>query len=433
MAHGNLKDDLKKYLPEAQQGSADFDSFLDAIGELLDGFHDSIDDFKYYYDYQLVSEKNLDLLSEELDLDFPRNLSLSRKRETVKDAIDLWRSNGTERALKRIFRLIGWDVDIDYCWTLNPAVVADVSYVYNGTINYSDTAGYTYNDSGDVSPVGLQSLIYGSATVYDNGTYADLYDEAANFYFKVPIQGEEYPADKHSDVTIVLKAPYIRINIKKEDYDIFTQDIVDPESGTVYSYTAGETFAITQEIINYFLEKVRPANVAIIEISTPFSLLDDIDLDFQLSDPTFTTTSLSVATLYDGTLSYGTGIDRYALGENFDGFEYGTTTMNYIASPTPTLVQRSYAIGTSGVQGYVPTWKEASIDLTVPSDAIVFLIKTMNDRTTIANGNATWVLVDGYNNVTNEIINISDAFAIAIYIYTPSAIGTIVMDTTLSH
>jgi Phage tail protein (Tail_P2_I) len=360
-------------------------------------------------------------------------MSLQRKRDTLKEAIEVYRSNGTERSLKRIFKIIGWAVTLEECWTLNPDVSGQVQFLYNGTITYEDPALGTYNNNPVISPVGLYGIIFGNEKIYSNGTYADLHDSSGTTYLKNTIYGEEYPPDGDSDLLLVSKAPYIRIIVDAEDYDLTTQDFVDPITGQIYSYSASEQFELQQETINFFLDRTRPANVGIIEISTPFALSDT--LPDTLSDSEVIT-YVDVGAKYDGTLSYGTGIDRYLMGENFHGHEYGNTNISYVASPAPQLVPRSYLIGASGNQTYIPTWKKAALDVTVPADASITIYYTKDDRVTLAtstNAQINWVTHSSWSNVTNQMFNIFDAFAILINITAPSATGTIDVDTTLSH
>lgn len=421
MAH--LEQKLKTLIPAAQQGNEALDQYLTAVGKLLDSFEGAIDNFKYYSDYQKVPETLLEDFGGQLDITFPRNLATSKKREIIKDAIEFYRSNGTEKALKRVFKLLGWRVTIEYCWTLNEEVATQVQYKYNGTIQYLDDSPYTYNNNSISSPVGLYSLIFGKEKIYSNGTYADLYDASGNTYNKNTIKGEYYKEDVQENLLVVIKAPYIKINVNEEDYQLFTQDYVDPVTGEVFSYSDTEEYEITQELIKYFIEQARPANVAILEIATPFSITDTIEET--PTDNSITLTASNVSALYDGTLTYGVDMDRYALGETYGGFQYGTSAMTYYPTPSQQTVTRSYAIGSSGLQQYIPTRKNVDVTLTVPADCTVVIQKTKTDRKNLALDQGLWTSSIAYTNVTNLVIPISDCFAIAINIVTPSSTGTV--------
>lgn len=425
----SLEQDLKKLLPLSQQGNVVLDEYLEASGKLLDNLKSAIDNFKHYTDYEKIDSDHLESLAGQFGIDFPRNLSDRKRRDLVKDAIKLYKANGTLKSLLYIFKLIGWDVNVDYYWTLNPAAESDFSYSYNGGISYTTGATATYNNTLPFSPVGSTGLIFGSEKIYTNGVYADLYDISGQEYDKWSIVGEYYKEDADDVVPKVIKTPYIRINVNEEDYDLFTADYTDPDTGTVYSYTNSEIFAITQEIIDYFLDTSRPVNVAIREITTPFALEDTITSVIDDSSLTLDTVQVGPPQ-YDGTISYGMEIDRYTLGEVFGGFEYGTTTMNYIPAPLDVLISRSYPIGSSGIQKYVPTRKTATLDLTVPADAEVIVYRSENSREQLSLGIPNYITVGTFSNVTNEIINISDSFAVAINITTPSSTASVDLDVT---
>jgi phage tail P2-like protein len=253
--------DLKKYLPEAQRNSVPLNEFLDAVGELLDGFKTAIDDVQKYNDFQLIEEKHLDNLAKQFNVDFPRNMSVTRKREYIREIISLYRAKGTTKSVQRIFRLIGWDVDIDEYWIVNPV------WYQNPTDKYTLT-----NEQGSSYQIGLYETIVGNTKIYKTDKiYIDIIDKAGNVYPKKQIYGEPYKVDEEINF---VKVPYIRINVKSEDFDLFTSDYV--ENGNLYSYDTSEEFEILSSIKTYLLDKIRPATVAIVEISTPFSLSDTI-------------------------------------------------------------------------------------------------------------------------------------------------------------
>lgn len=425
----SLENGLKKHLPEAQQGNIVLDEYLEASGKLLDGLKAAIDNFKHYSDYEKIDSDLLDTFGEQFGINFPRNLADTKKRDMIKDAVKLYKTNGTLKSLTYIFKLIGWDVDVDYYWTLNPAIESDFNYRYNGGISYVEGTSATYTNSGTYSPVGSSGLIFGNENIYDNGVYADLYDISGQTYDKWSIVGEYYKEDADDVVPKIIKTPYIRINVNQEDYDLFTSDYTDPDTGEVYSYTSSEIFQITQEIINYFLDTSRPANVAIREITTPFVLQDTIDHTIDDSDLVMDSELTSPA-IYDGTISYGMEIDRYVLGEVWGGFEYGTTAGSVVESPLDFVINRSYPMGSHGLQPYIPTRKNATLDITVPADATIILYRSENTREKLSQGDYDWIIVGSYTNVTNQIVNISDSYAVGINIFDPSESSSIDIEIT---
>ena len=497
----SLQNDLKKYLPEIYQSSKVMNEFLDSIGELLDGFKSNIDAVKDYNDYLNIDEDKLELLAKQYDINFPRNLGISRKRQHVRDAVSLYRSNGSERSLIRTFSLIGWKVTVDNCWIVNPNYYTDVITEYNLT-----------NELGTVVPLNKYDIIFGDSVIYDDGAYVDLYDASNNQFSKRPIYGESYNVYV-SNPTFV-KVPYIKISITTEDYDLFTADYVDPITSKIYSYTESENFSILSEIREYFLNQARPTHVAIIEISSPFNISDTLIYTIAESE---TTTTLDAGAAYDGSLTYGVPIDRYILGETYgdftyfsqaslidnpdltffdntpsndtivrdagswldDGFFAGSkirvlftnnndniytldsvtdSTLTLISSDTlidegpinniniksygemsyyevfedapDVVVTREYAIGSSGLQKYIPTRKSSTLVISVPSDCTLIVYGSTNDRKKIAEGTYNWTILNTLNNVTDYTIEISNKFAIGINITTPSSISAITLTVT---
>ena len=382
-----LKDTLKTKIPQFQQGNPELDDLLDAVGELLDNFKLAINDFQNYNDFQLVSEKFLPDLAAELGIKFPRNMSIDRQRAYLREVVTLYRSTGTKNSMKRMFRLIGWDVEIDEYYIVDPLWYQSHASPYTLT-----------NESGATFDLELYDKIHGHNWTYKNSqVFVDLEDSAGNTYPKKQITGQKYEVAE--EITFV-KVPYIKIIIKSEDYDIFTSDYVENE--TLYTYDSSEEFDILEQIKTYFLERIRPANVAIVDISTPFGLSDTITssiielngLGYISTSMTFdaTTTKITIGTnwadsgfvdgeyitiagtvsndetykikyldgidmylehmytltnetisaigtatnsfhiqvksaapaKYDGTLAYGVSSDRYVSGETFGGIEYTT-------------------------------------------------------------------------------------------------------------
>lgn len=312
MATKKLQSELKTYLPTNQRGNADLDNLLDSVGGMLDDIRDTIAAFADYLDHENMPTKNLFDFSEQFGIEFPRNMNEDVRRLLVKDIINLHRANGSERSLRFVFKIVGLDIVIDYVWLLNP--------------DETDPENFTY--------------VYGAPQDDSNGTYFYGTDVTQTVeYNKLRIVGEDYPDDYTNSTDEVASLPYIRITVTAEDYDTFTDDYVDPDTGTTYSYTETEQFKITQEIRDYFLGRARPANVAVIEISTPFSLSDDLDHTTMIEDvsaDSFVQAPTNPAAAIDGTIAIGTSVDRYTLGETWGGFQIGNATCTTIAANAPT-------------------------------------------------------------------------------------------------
>ena len=255
----NLKDNLKNFLPQSQQKSDSLNQFLEAVGELLDNFKTAIDDFQTYNDFEKVKESQLDNLAKQFDIVYPRNMSDERRRNYLRDVVTLYRSKGTTKSMKRVFKLIGWEVQIKEYWVVNPDWYTNPTDIYTIT-----------NESGATFDLGLYDTINGDDEYYRNDKiYIDLVDASGNIYPQRQIYGEPYQAI--DDVNFV-KVPYLKIIVTSEDFDLFTQPYTD--NGNSYTYDTTEEFEILTYIRNYFLDVIRPANVAILEISTPFALSD---------------------------------------------------------------------------------------------------------------------------------------------------------------
>lgn len=419
-----LKTDLKTFLPEHMRGSDVLNQFLDAAGELFDNFQLEIDGMKEFSDPINLNEDDLEQLAKQLDVDFPRNLGIERRRQYISEVVDIYRSNGTLRSLLRSFKLIGWDVDVYEAFIVDPSYY-DTNSVYS-----------LVNPEGESVDLYKYDIIVGTEVEYGREKFVDLIDAGGTVYPRTPIYGESYYGAVPSPSFV--KVPYIKITINSEDYDIFTSDYQDPDTGTIYSYTTSETYQILDEIKNHFIEIARPAHVAILEISASFGFTgaDADTLWISLLDSTFSVTTQSTGALYDGTLAYGVPMDRYILGETMGDFEYGTTNLLYYGvdedAPDVNFV-RTYGIGESGIQDYVPTRKHTTIEVTVPADVTggVLVYVYDDDRVNIAQGTATPILLTTVSaGATAQVIEIEGYFAVQLNILAASSIGDVIMDVT---
>ena len=495
-----FKDTLKTFLPESQQGNLSLDQFLDAVGESLDGFKQAIDDFQTYNDFQEITEDNLDILAKQFNVEFPRNMSLIRKRGYLREIVTLYRSKGTIPSMERVFRLIGWEVDITEQWIINP------SYYVDGVTDYT-----LLNDTGDTITLNLYDKVGHVSTVTENGeTFLTVIDVSGNSYPNQHIYGNEYKITP--DVTF-MKVPYVKIGVTSEDFDIFTQDYT--VDGKLYSYTTSEEFDILENIRSYFLQRERPSNVAILEISTPFDIADTIVYtvlddesavtvtgtpnytfadanpdtitrdagdwitDGFLPEGTITVTdtvsnngtykikevTTTILTLYpqytltvegsvagtitacgfniatenagiqiDGHFYLGIDADPYILGETMGGITIGTSDLEYygVDQDAPDqLYTRSYVIGESGQQGVLPLRKSSDVVLTVPSDAIVDVLATTDNRTKIEAGTHTWSFIETVSNQVSYTVVLDNYYAAVINITTASSTDTIDLTVNL--
>lgn len=415
---GNIKPEFLKKLSPIEQ-------FLTAAGTLLSQFRDGIERMTTYSDAREIDEDKLDTLGEQFDLSFSRNISVDRKREIIQDAIDIFRTNGTEKALRRIFRLIGWDVELDDIYSLHPDYYGRTQTINKEAVNYAPIAIPENPTQSELE----NSFVYGKVKKYEDGVYVDLYDEAGVTYPKYHIYGESYKSAKKDDKPVFIKTPYIRIRVKEEDYQLFTDPYVD-ENGNSYVYTDTEKFAITQEAITYFLEQSRPANVVIVDVNTPKSIGETYldETTFPLDGTVISMAYKNATAKYDGTLCYGIPTDRYRLGRSMEVPEYGTETLNVDVPYTYTL-HRTYNAGKTGKQEYLPIRKGSSLLLTVPSDAEVRVMMSSSKRIDVQTGDAVWTIQETLSGVTDHSVNIPDD-AMTAYINIVKASST--EDITLS-
>lgn len=337
----NLTQNAINFVPEFQRSQGNIQSFYSQIGALLDAIGATINNFQTYSDYATMNLDNLQWFVQEKGITFPRNLSASSERSLSKDIVNLHRANGTVKALEFIFNIAGLQVQIDYAWIKKSDIINQTPPPYN----------YVY---GSQSTINNDGAVWTTSGCYFNGT-----DTFGKVFTNMPISGETYTPDMlmgnidSTDNTTgdeLVKLPYIRITVLSQAYNAFTSNY--SVNGVTYSYTTDEQYAITQEILNYFLDTSRPAHVAIIEISTPFVLSDTVNFQFNDADKTdpaynlddggMVTTSVNMGWVWDGTVTLGISMDRYLLGEDFGGFEFGANTMDYYASPAEEVLTRTY-------------------------------------------------------------------------------------------
>jgi len=251
-----LEKRLINNLPEHYREHDNVQQLFSALGKYLDELREEIHNVQYYNDWAKNSESNLIRLSEQYGVDLPRNLSRSRRRQVVRDAVSFYQVFGTEPAIRLMFRLIGWDVEIEYIFIESGQ--EDQEFIYPADY-------YFGNDFVDPD---------------DGKIKANVEDQTGKEYNKCKIYGEKYNKDDDTLDLELIRCPYIKVTITAEDYDVFTEDYED-DDGNVYSYTESEQFEIIQSIINYFRDVGRPANVAIIELATPYRIRSRAEVEYE--------------------------------------------------------------------------------------------------------------------------------------------------------
>lgn len=110
------KDLLPQRIPEFQQGDNRLKEYLEAAGELFDEYVAEIESFDDYRDAAKAPEKRLQQLASQFAFTFPRNLNPELQRAVIRDLQSIYQKMGTMDLINWIFRLIGWDVEIEEAW-----------------------------------------------------------------------------------------------------------------------------------------------------------------------------------------------------------------------------------------------------------------------------------------------------------------------------
>ena len=291
-----LPEIMKLKLPEFQRDTgAPIDGYVQTAGEMFDEMRTTIRAMSGYLNWADAPLSRIDALGSSFGIDFPRNLNEETRRTVVRDIVNIYKKNGTPDTLKWIFKIIGWNVDLQYAWVKNPddLLQGKESIRYNGEYVYDGSISYGELTRADLDSLTFTKFVYGNVVDVDEGTFffgRDYFDEAEFTtgdptlftYQQIPIQGESYPNFRtEPGDPYVASTPYIVLRVTEDDYRLFTEDYVDPETGITYSYTDGERFQIAQELIDYLLfEQGRPVQVRVILISVQ----RDIDQVFPIYD-----------------------------------------------------------------------------------------------------------------------------------------------------
>jgi hypothetical protein len=274
----NLEEELKKRIPEFQQGDKQLEEFLEAAGAYLDHIKDKIIRISYDHDYENSSRAQLEYIYGEEAFKSPIEFTEDLKRLIVRDIATVYSIKGTERTIEWLFNAIGLEVDIKHAWILNPDTFTPPPIIDNTT------------------------FIYGRERVYNDGTYFVGEDVFGNSYDKLRVIGETYPKTLNTDIDEVGKTPYLFVNITDVDYNKFSQDIDVPVDVGV------------DDIIIEAFDEVRPANVAIIIVIVSPDYLDPIT---QSALDSYDDTDLTYPVINDGHWQLGRTINHFRFGEYF--------------------------------------------------------------------------------------------------------------------
>lgn len=279
-----LKNTLRDKLPEFQRNDdLPITQYVDAAGEMLDELRETIHSLSGYLNWNDAPIDRIDSLGTSFGFEFPRNLAEATRRTIVRDIVNIYKRNGTPDTFRWIFKIIGWDVELQYAWLLNPekTIRGLKKNIYNGEFLHNGTINYGEERRIDLENFNYRDFLYGESQVDEDGTffYGKQYFDSENLFNKIPIQGEYYPHRRIApDDPIVAATPYVIVRIQSADYRLFTDPYVDPDTGIEYSYTDSERFQIAEELINFLLyDQGRPVHVRVVIIVTDDQLSDEIE------------------------------------------------------------------------------------------------------------------------------------------------------------
>lgn len=273
----NFKTLLPQRIPESVQGDNELREYLEVCGELFDAFADTIREMDHYHDPVLVPETRLRELAKQFAMEFPRNLDPELQRIIIRDLDAIFHKNGATDVINWIFRLIGWEVELEYAWVLNP------EYYDPEIVKMFNLSDYGKQQEPPIITNfysrDYRSFLLGEEYVFDNGTYfrGRRFFDKRDSYLKNEIVGEHYEAvTKTRTADKVMSTPYLFIRVSEESYNIFIQPYVDEETGEAYDYTEVEFFNVVDNIFNFFMFNVnRPTNVRVVIVVAP-QFLDDV-------------------------------------------------------------------------------------------------------------------------------------------------------------
>lgn len=282
----SYRDLLPKRIPESLQSDNELNQYLEAAGELFDEFVAEIESFDDYFDPAKVAEKRLSQLAAQFAMNFPRNLNTELQRSIIRDLEAVYQKLGTRDMINWIFRLIGWDVSLEYAWVLNPERYdPEVKHMFS-----LDDYGREQMDNAitDFYSRDYRAFLLGEEIVFENGTYfrgRRFFDQRETF-LKQEIVGEHYnERTKTRTPDKAMSTPYMFIRVSEEAYNIFISPYVDEDSGITYDYTEVEFFKVVENILNFFLfEEMRATHVRVVIIVTAQNLQDDFVVQDELTE-----------------------------------------------------------------------------------------------------------------------------------------------------
>lgn len=333
-----LDKQLPTRVPSAVTGDNELTQYLEACGEVLEEFKDSIRAFDFYKDYKYSSEKRLSLIARRFSFDLPERLEEHILRGIVRDLSSIYKTSGITKTINWVMRILSWDAEIEELWLVFPERYqqqVELEYptfytapnlkselskyeVFTPLVGQSYRVGLAFQnyaednsrivdgyllvgensllpegalantdpfsiDAGfaeffDVDRVDIRNFVVGKPVYRDTGVYfkGRTQFSAVDNLFDLRILGEKYPNDHIRREQVVMKTPYLSIAITSDDYDQF----IDGDE-----YTDKEKYSIAKELIEFLLyELFRPTNVKYISLVAPLVVDEQVTMSDNMTE-----------------------------------------------------------------------------------------------------------------------------------------------------
>lgn len=264
----SYKETLINRIPEAFQDNQGVIDYLSVAGELFDEYSNTIQNMDTYRDFHGNDLKRLRQLAIDFGMNFPRNLDEDMQRTIVRDIHDIYSRVGIKQFTDWVFRVIGWEIEIENAWLPNPdqydPSIADIHKL-------NDYGGNTSAILTNFYEADYRAFFIGESYVANDG---NVYFRGRRFFDKeqsidqLEIVGEDYDElTKYRTRDKVGATPYVFVNVKEENYTNFLNSYVYQPTGEVFAYNRLEQFTVIENILNYYVyEEFRPTHVRVVII-----------------------------------------------------------------------------------------------------------------------------------------------------------------------
>lgn len=272
------KEHLIERIPEAFQNHQEVIDYLAVAGELFDEYVETIHGMDEYRSWTQKDRNRLRQLALDFGMNFPRNIDENIQRTIVRDIHSIYSRVGIKQFSDWIFRIIGWEIDIQHAWLPNPDQYDPSIKDIHQLNDYGGNSDVTITNFFEAD---YRAFYIGDSFVADDG---NVYFRGRRFFDdeitidQLEIVGEDYDElTKYRTRDKVGATPYIFVNVTEEDYTNYLNPYVDEESGQIYSFDRAEQFTVIENILNYYVfDEFRPTHVRVVIIVKTESNEDDV-------------------------------------------------------------------------------------------------------------------------------------------------------------